>query len=104
MAASSIKADKKLLHFSFAFPFLCGSVFAMLFMGCNRQGGVEGRPMIAGPIVYVALGDSTGYGVGAREGGYVKRLFDRINERRPNRTVQNLCVSGATTDDLVRGQ
>ncbi|HET6973294.1 MAG TPA: SGNH/GDSL hydrolase family protein [Pyrinomonadaceae bacterium] len=60
--------------------------------------------MIAGPIIYVALGDSTGYGVGARDGGYVKRLFDRINERRPTSTLLNLCVSGATTDDLVRGQ
>lgn len=60
--------------------------------------------MIVGPVVYVALGDSTGYGVGAREGGYVKRLFDRINERRPTSTLLNLCVSGATTDDVVRGQ
>jgi lysophospholipase L1-like esterase len=104
MATSSIKAGKKLLHFAFALTFLGGSVLAMLFTGCNRQGGAEGRPMIAGPIVYVALGDSTGYGIGAREGGYVKRLFDRINERRPTSTLQNLCVSGATTDDLVRGQ
>ena len=104
MAASSIKAGKKLLHFAFALTFLGGSVLAMLFTGCNRQGGAEGRPMISGPVVYVALGDSTGYGIGAREGGYVKRLFDRINERRPGSTLQNLCVSGATTDDLVRGQ
>ena len=104
MAASSIKADKKLLHFAFALTFLGGSVLAMLFTGCNRQGGAEGRPMISGPVVYVALGDSTGYGIGAREGGYVKRLFDRINERRPTSTLLNLCVSGATTDDLVREQ
>jgi len=104
MAASSIKAGKKLLHFAFALTFLGGSVLAMLFTGCNRQGGAEGRPMISGPVVYVALGDSTGYGIGAREGGYVKRLFDRINERRPTSTLLNLCVSGATTDDLVREQ
>jgi acyl-CoA thioesterase-1 len=104
MAASSIKGEKMLLRFAFVLTFLGGSVCAMLFTGCNRQGGAEGRPMIAGPIVYVALGDSTGYGVGAREGGYVKRLFDRINERRPNSTLQNLCVSGATTDDVMRGQ
>ena len=104
MAASSIKADKKLLHFAFALTFLGGSVLAMLFTGCNRQGGAEGRPMISGPVVYVALGDSTGYGIGARDGGYVKRLFDRINERRPTSTLLNLCVSGATTDDLVREQ
>jgi acyl-CoA thioesterase I len=108
MAASSIAAGKKLLRFAFAFTFLGGSVLALLFTGCSRQGGAEGmadKPMIAaGPIVYVALGDSTGYGVGAREGGYVKRLFTRINERRPGSTLQNLCVSGATTADLIRGQ
>jgi acyl-CoA thioesterase I len=60
--------------------------------------------MKTGAIVYVALGDSTGAGVGAREGGYVARLFKRIEERRPGSTLSNLCVSGATTEDLVRGQ
>ena len=60
--------------------------------------------MTKGPIVYVALGDSTGSGVGAREGGYVARLFKRIVERRPNSKLTNLCVSGSTTEDVVRGQ
>ena len=60
--------------------------------------------MKTGAIVYVALGDSTGAGVGATQGGYVARLFNRITERRPQSTLQNLCVSGATTEDLVRGQ
>src|SRR5262245_25481195 len=92
-----------LLRFAFALTFLGGSVFAVLFTGCNRQ-GTMGRPMNAGPIVYVALGDSTGAGVGAREGGYVARLFKRIEERRPGSTLSNLCVSGATTADLIRDQ
>jgi lysophospholipase L1-like esterase len=61
--------------------------------------------MNTGPIVYVALGDSTGAGVGAREGGgYVARLFKRIQERRPGSRLNNVCVSGATTADLVRAQ
>jgi acyl-CoA thioesterase-1 len=75
----------------------------MLFTGCSRQGRAE-QPMKTGAIVYVALGDSTGAGVGAREGGYVARLFKRIEERRPGSTLSNLCVSGATTEDLVRAQ
>ena len=62
------------------------------------------KPISSGPIVYVALGDSTGAGMGAREGGYVKRIFARIVERRPQSTLQNLSVNGATTEDLVRGQ
>lgn len=60
--------------------------------------------MNMGPIVYVALGDSTGAGVGARDGGYVARLFKKVVERRPESTLSNLCVSGATSADLVRGQ
>ena len=60
--------------------------------------------MTTGPLVYVAVGDSTGSGVGAREGGYVARLFNRLSERRPGSKLTNLCVSGATTEDLVRGQ
>lgn len=60
--------------------------------------------MTTGPITYVALGDSTGSGVGAREGGYVARLFSRLAQRRPGSKLTNLCVSGATTQDLLRGQ
>lgn len=76
---------------------------AMLASGCNRT-SVGDKPMTTGPIVYVALGDSTGAGVGARDGGYVARLFKRLEERRPESKLSNLCVSGATTADVVREQ
>src|SRR5215208_4550240 len=57
------------------------------------------------PVVYVALGDSTGAGVGARKGGgYVARLFERIERVRPGSRLVNLCVSGATTGDVLRSQ
>ena len=54
---------------------------------------------------YVALGDSTGVGVGARHGGgYPDRLAARSRRGgRPLRLV-NLCVSGATVADLAAGQ
>lgn len=57
-------------------------------------------------VVYTALGDSTGVGVGARDGrGYVARLFDHIRkERDGGASLHNLCVSGATTEDVLRGQ
>jgi len=42
--------------------------------------------------------------VGARDGGYVARIFKRLVELRPGSKLSNLCVSGATTADLVRGQ
>jgi lysophospholipase L1-like esterase len=60
--------------------------------------------MTTGPIIYVALGDSTGAGVGARDGGYVARLFKRLEERRPESKLSNLCVSGSTTADVMRNQ
>jgi len=69
--------------------------------GMEREG--EGRD--AGPVVYVALGDSTGVGVGARKGGgYVARLFERIEREREGSRVTNLCVSGAETRDVIRSQ
>lgn len=60
--------------------------------------------MKTGPIVYVALGDSTGAGVGAVNGGYVLRLYKRMLQHRPGSQLANLCVSGATTADVLRGQ
>ena len=60
--------------------------------------------MKTGPIVYVALGDSTGAGVGAVDGGYVLRLYNRVLQHRPESQLVNLCVSGATTADVLRGQ
>ena len=57
-----------------------------------------------GPIKYVALGDSTGTGVGATNGGYVARLFTRIKSVRSGSTLINLCVSGAITEDVLREQ
>jgi acyl-CoA thioesterase-1 len=90
----------------------------MLFAGCRdtKSGSVVQNEMphqnatpamptpITGAIRYVALGDSTGAGVGAREGGYVARLFKRIAADRSGSTLANLCVSGATTSDVLRGQ
>jgi len=56
-------------------------------------------------FVYVALGDSTGAGVGAEAGkGYVDRIFARLVEARPGSRLVNLSVSGATTEDVLRGQ
>jgi lysophospholipase L1-like esterase len=88
----------------------------MLLSACqsrNPNGGSQiGKPgsksmtpiPIAGPVNYVALGDSTGVGVGARNGGYVARLFKRVVAIRPESKLTNLCVNGATSDDVLRGQ
>ncbi|HYE15211.1 MAG TPA: SGNH/GDSL hydrolase family protein [Pyrinomonadaceae bacterium] len=57
------------------------------------------------PVVYVALGDSTGVGIGARKGGgYPARLLERIERVRPGSRLVNLCVSGATSADVLRSQ
>jgi lysophospholipase L1-like esterase len=57
-----------------------------------------------GPINYVALGDSTGTGLGSKQGGYVVRLFVNLRRQRPGSKLNNLCVSGATTADVIRSQ
>lgn len=82
---------------------------AMLLVACDRgsvvqQGSETQSSMTTGPIVYVALGDSTGSGVGARDGGYVARLYARLQEVRTGSSLTNLCVSGATTFEVVQKQ
>jgi acyl-CoA thioesterase I len=50
---------------------------------------------------YVALGDSTGLGVGAeRDGGYVDRLAQRLSRSVEGLSVENLCRNGATAGDV----
>lgn len=56
------------------------------------------------PLVYVALGDSTGVGVGAHNGGYVERLMKRLERLRPSSTLVNLCEAGATTSQVLDKQ
>lgn len=92
---------------------ICLFLLVFVYGGCGREVGDSERGdksnMIkeqkGAPIIYVALGDSTGVGVGARRGGgYVARLFERIERVRPGSRLINLCVSGATTADVLRGQ
>jgi acyl-CoA thioesterase-1 len=93
--------------------------FPMLLSGCDNssrrlaQNGdptqraapmPANSPITPGPIVYIALGDSTGFGVGATAGGYVARLFKRIVTHRPGSKLINQCFSGATTSDVIREQ
>jgi acyl-CoA thioesterase-1 len=70
----------------------------------KHEAGTSGNSVPGLAVTYVALGDSTGVGVGARDGGYVARLFKRIEHERPGSRLKNLCVSGATTTDVLRGQ
>ena len=75
----------------------------LLNVSCARPGALAGNR--ASPLVYVAIGDSTGIGVGARNGGgYVDRLFARIEQKRSGSTLINLCAAGATTADAVNKQ
>ncbi len=53
---------------------------------------------------YVALGDSTGVGVGADDdGGYPERLFQRLKRAGVNAGILNLAKSGATSRDVAHG-
>ena len=86
---------------------LLSLILTILLVACNRQANeqtITGGEMKTGPITYVALGDSTGAGLGAVEGGYVARLHNRIVEQRPDSQLFNLCISGATTVEVLRGQ
>jgi acyl-CoA thioesterase I len=84
-------------------------LLSLFLVGCNNQTSTypQSSPQSnqmqqpsSGPVNYVALGDSTGVGVGATNGGYVARLFKRIEQHRPGSKLLNLCVSGATSEDV----
>ncbi|MCA1634371.1 MAG: SGNH/GDSL hydrolase family protein [Acidobacteria bacterium] len=55
-------------------------------------------------MVYAAVGDSTGAGFGARSGGYVERLFAKIDRERPGSRLLNLSAAGAGTEQVLRRQ
>src|SRR5947209_4099613 len=60
---------------------------------------------MASPFMYVALGDSTGVGVGAKSGaGYVDRIVMHLRERTTDLVVANLCMSGATSTTVRERQ
>jgi lysophospholipase L1-like esterase len=56
-------------------------------------------------LLYVALGDSTAVGIGARGGGgYPERLVRLLRPHHPSIRLVNLGESGATTSDLLARQ
>jgi len=55
-------------------------------------------------FTYLALGDSTGVGVGSSSGGYVDRLYQRLLPLRPGARLVNLCESGAGAADVLDAQ
>lgn len=65
----------------------------LLGVSCARPGATAGDR--ASRLVYAAVGDSTGIGLGARDGGgYVDRLYARIEQERPGSTLINLSAAG----------
>lgn len=96
------------------FPFFTFLLFPLLLcalMGCAPDSAKENKANMMREeqservVQYTALGDSTGAGVGARQGGgYVARLFERIKKEQRDARLTNLCVSGATTEDVLRDQ
>ena len=87
----------------------CGNRRERLAQKIDWKGEMEAEETMGDkqdePVIYVALGDSTGVGVGARKGGgYAARLFERIVRVRPHSRLVNLSVSGATTGDVLRAQ
>ncbi len=83
---------------------LAGATCSPRLSSQKEKGGTMSKEEKGAAVVYVALGDSTGVGVGAKKGGYVARLFTRIKSARPRSSLTNLCVSGAETEDVLRGQ
>src|SRR5713226_1665821 len=66
----------------------------------SHEGPIE-RSRRARSVTYLALGDSTGLGLGAQNGyGYVEQLMTRIQSKHPGSRVVKLCRLGETTTGL----
>jgi lysophospholipase L1-like esterase len=73
--------------------------------GARRVAGAGGCAQVKNaPVVYLALGDSTGVGVGAEHGGYPDRLFARIEQERPRSRLFNRAATAATAGDVLQSQ
>ena len=71
----------------------------------HHRGRALRVPTMSSLFRYVALGDSSGVGVGSNaDGGYPERLFRRLRASGINAGILNLCESGATSADLVARQ
>ncbi|MDQ1523674.1 MAG: acyl-CoA thioesterase [Pyrinomonadaceae bacterium] len=104
---------RALVIYALAFLLLFGAACGLRRTRASEDGGAGMRAeqkvatattTAATPVTYVAFGDSTGVGVGARKGGYVARVFERIERVRAGSSMRNFCVSGAETADVLRGQ
>lgn len=96
----------------FRYSFFMSVLLALLLCaGCSTlpRGdfgiGVRVKPKSVrkdAPVVYVALGDSTGIGLGAKDGGgYVDLIAARIQEKHPGSRLINLSTAWATTADVL---
>lgn len=87
-------------------PFIigCGVARTMEQVTPRQEKVNNSSKMKSGPIVYVALGDSTGVGQGAQNGGYVVRMFQKLDAQRAGSRLNNLCISGSTTADVISQQ
>jgi lysophospholipase L1-like esterase len=56
------------------------------------------------PATYVAIGDSTGAGMGGSRGGYPERLAERLGRAGLPVRLVNLCYPGARAGDALRLQ
>ena len=91
--------------FALLFFLTCGAACAQLDQAQKENKANTMREEQRGAVVYTALGDSTGVGVGANKGGgYVARLFERIKREHEDARLTNLCRSGSTTEDVLREQ
>lgn len=103
IASNFVAGGRKFIapgHTAFISLLLLTPLFSV---GCARPSATAGNH--ASPLVYAAVGDSTGIGLGARDGGgYVGQLFARIEQKRPGSTLINLSAAGATTADAVNKQ
>ena len=99
--STSIRVLRLSLIGGFLFVSLCFVYQAPSVAGRSKGNKAHGSC----EVVYLALGDSTGVGIGSRaEVGYVDLVFTRIRRLGHSARLANECREGAATRDVLQDQ
>jgi lysophospholipase L1-like esterase len=96
------RADNRLLALFISLAFTSCAELGLTSSNSQKRNPLQ--PGSSDSIIYAALGDSTGTGLGARNGGYVELLFTRIQQVRPGSRLVNLSTAWATSADVLKSQ
>lgn len=105
MVVESLRRPLLLCVAGWLLPLVCAGCSQHATASLEKHGTNVKRLSPATRVVYVALGDSTGIGLGARNGGgYVDQILTKIRRTHSDSKLVNLSAAGATVTQVLQSQ